>query len=111
MAGGRHVQFLVEKNILQLAPSATLDSVYPSLLPSSPPTTKAEKKRPEAQPSTGTAGSGSDEKMLLSQETGKVLARSLDIPELEIELERAIWQVERSISQNPEDPLEKEKKR
>ena len=111
MAGGRHVQFLVDKNILQPAPLAALDLVYPSLLPSSPPTTQAETGKPEAQPSSGAVNVGDDEKMLLSQETGRVLAESLNIPELEVELERAIWQVERSISQKKEAQLEKEKKR
>lgn len=37
------------------------------------------------------------EKMLLTQKNGQKLAQELDLPELEIELERAIWQVENAI--------------
>lgn len=111
LAGGRHIQFLVDKNILQLAPSAALDSIYPPLLPSMPPSQHTNADRPEAQLSNGTANLGDDEQILLSQEKGRVLAQSLAIPELEVELERAIWQVERSISKKSEELADKQKKR
>lgn len=34
------------------------------------------------------------EVMLLSQENGRKMVQLLEVPELEVELERAIWQVE-----------------
>lgn len=37
--------------------------------------------------------------MVLTQENGRKLAEGLDLPELEIELERAIWQVENAIKE------------
>lgn len=41
--------------------------------------------------------------MLLSQANGKIMTQALDLPQLEIELERAIWQVETAIeNQNAE---------
>lgn len=41
--------------------------------------------------------------MLLSQANGKIMTQALDLPQLEIELERAIWQVETAIKkQNAE---------
>jgi hypothetical protein len=43
------------------------------------------------------------EKLLLTQESGRKLAQALDIPELEVELERAIWQVEAAIRKQSED--------
>ncbi len=41
--------------------------------------------------------------MLLSQANGKKMTQALDLPQLEVELERAIWQVETAIKkQNKE---------
>ncbi|KKY36883.1 hypothetical protein UCDDA912_g03110 [Diaporthe ampelina] len=37
------------------------------------------------------------ETMLLSQANGKIMTQALDLPQLETELERAIWQVETAI--------------
>jgi hypothetical protein len=47
--------------------------------------------------------------MLLTQESRKELAKALDVPELELELERAIWQVEQAIEKQKEQQ-EKEQK-
>jgi hypothetical protein len=41
--------------------------------------------------------------MLLTQTTGRKLAEVLDIPELQVELERAIWQVETTIQKQPNE--------
>ena len=41
--------------------------------------------------------------MLLSQASGKKMTQELDLPQLEVEMERAIWQVEEAIrKQNKE---------
>lgn len=41
--------------------------------------------------------------MLLDQKNGKKMTQALDLPQLEVELERAIWQVEQAIQkQNAE---------
>lgn len=49
--------------------------------------------------------------MLLSQANGKKMTQALDLPQLEVEMERAIWQVEQAIrKQNTEkDEVDKEK--
>lgn len=41
--------------------------------------------------------------MLLSQENRRQLVKALEIPELEVELERAIWQVETAIQKEQEE--------
>ncbi len=46
--------------------------------------------------------------MLLQQWNGKLIAQALEVPELEVELERAIWQVEESLKTKEE--LEQDKK-
>lgn len=41
--------------------------------------------------------------MLLSQANGKNMTQILDLPQLEVELERAIWQVETAIRKQSEE--------
>ena len=44
--------------------------------------------------------------MLLSQANGKIMTQALDLPQLEVELERAIWQVETAIKKQNEELAE-----
>lgn len=39
------------------------------------------------------------EVMLLDQSSGKKMTQALELPQLEVELERAIWQVEHAIQE------------
>lgn len=75
IAGGKHIKWLVEKNLLQPTPSSTLDKLY-----SQSPKIVAGK-----------------EQLLLTQQQVASFSESLDVPALEIELERAIWQVEQAL--------------
>lgn len=45
--------------------------------------------------------------MLLSQANGKRMTQELELPQLEVELERAIWQVETAIKKQNEEVAEK----
>lgn len=47
------------------------------------------------------------ERILLSKRDGKLIAGILEVPELEAELARAVWQVERSL--RAEEELKEEK--
>ena len=105
MKGGTHLQFLLKNNLLTMAPSPLLDEVY------------AKQEPPLPTSPEPTTGSGTDpvenhrefpnpdgETMLLSQANGKKMTQALDLPQLEVELERAIWQVETAIKkQNAEE--------
>ncbi|KAI1264224.1 mitochondrial K+-H+ exchange-related-domain-containing protein [Xylariaceae sp. FL1019] len=102
-AGGRHIQWLVSNNFLTLEPSSTLDTVYPNRLPSPTPVQPTSKSSSGPNPSDQTEKpSPVEEKMLLTQASGRQLVKALDIPELEIEIERAIWQVETDIQKQHE---------
>ncbi|KAI2613844.1 mitochondrial K+-H+ exchange-related-domain-containing protein [Hypoxylon fragiforme] len=107
LAGGKHLQFLCDKNILSLMPSSGLNSIYSPLIPDSSvlkdPLAGADKSSSTLNNSTQP-----EEKMLLSQENGRQLVKILEIPELEVELERAIWQVEGAIRRAKEAKVEKE---
>ncbi|KXJ95694.1 mitochondrial K+-H+ exchange-related-domain-containing protein [Microdochium bolleyi] len=86
MAGGKHIQFLISNTLLSLAPNQTLNSIYPEMSETS--------KDPARE----------KERLLLSQDRGRELVKALEIPELEVELERAIWQVENAISKERQGP-------
>lgn len=110
LQGGKHIQFLVKNNLLALTPSPVLDAVYAEqqepLLWSPKPTTD-EDGEPLIQPDPSSFPAGfrnpNGETMLLSQVKGKKMTQALDLPQLEVELERAIWQVETAIKkQNAE---------
>ncbi len=95
--GGKHLQFLLKNNLLALSPSPILDEAYPSQkkpLPSSrEPTTDMDSEPIDPGGLLNPEG----ETMLISHENGKKMAQALEFPELEVELERAIWQVEEAI--------------
>ena len=42
------------------------------------------------------------EQMILSKSSGKIIAEQLDVPALEAEIERAIWQVQRAVNSKKE---------
>ncbi|KAK4697058.1 hypothetical protein P7C71_g962, partial [Lecanoromycetidae sp. Uapishka_2] len=51
---------------------------------------------------------GQEERLLLSETSGKLIAEYVDVPELAMEIERAVWQVEKSVKSKQE--LREEKK-
>ncbi|OPB38322.1 hypothetical protein A0O28_0014270 [Trichoderma guizhouense] len=87
--GGKHVQWLLQNNLLHLAPSKELDQLY----------TK-DGQAPADEP----AGK---EQMLITQKQIQDFSETLDLPAVEIELERAIWQVERALGKEDEQQTEK----
>lgn len=48
-----------------------------------------------------------EEKMLLSKSSGQLFAKYLDVPELAVEVERAVWQVEKALKAQQELKEEK----
>ncbi|KAI0386051.1 mitochondrial K+-H+ exchange-related-domain-containing protein [Hypomontagnella monticulosa] len=104
LAGGKHIQFLCKNNFLSLAPSPALDSIYSRLLPKIPnPKGSITETEKASSPAADNSKGPEEERMLLSQENGRELVKKLEIPELEIELERAIWQVEEAIRKEKEE--------
>lgn len=82
--GGKHIQWLIQNKLIREAPSDTLDELYKSTaLP-----LDDSKEAPE--------------KMLLSEKQVEAFSEKLEIPPLAIELERAVWQVERALKTDAE---------
>ncbi|KAM3439449.1 hypothetical protein MY4824_002724 [Beauveria thailandica] len=78
IAGGKHVQWLIENKLLVPSPSKALDLVY-----AQSPAAVAQIKDPEAK-----------EEILLTHTQIRTCTDALGIPELETELDRAVWQIE-----------------
>lgn len=100
LSGSKHLQFLVDKNLVTSKPSKILDELY------------ATGKRPFATVSTSEKTSTDpidvEEKMVLHQSDGKRIAEALGMPELDMELDRAVWQVEKALKANKDLKDEKE---
>ncbi|KAM0325528.1 hypothetical protein ACHAQA_007515 [Verticillium albo-atrum] len=95
LAGGDHLQFLIKNKLLDLTPSKKLDKVYTPLLPAA--SVKPSKPATgETEPLEGKSKKAAEEDLILSQKDGKKIVDVLDLPELEVEMERAIWQIDRA---------------
>ncbi len=114
LSGGKHIQFLLQNKLLSLTPSPIVDEVYAHQkfpLPSTPEPTTSPAADPIKTPdpaSEAQAQNPEGETMLLSQANGKRMTQALDLPQLEVELERAIWQVETAVRKSNAE-LAKEK--
>ncbi len=67
-----------------------------------------EVRRVGSEASSGSVPGDQEEKMLLSKTSGELIADYVEIPELAIEIERAVWQVEKSLQSKQELKEEKE---
>ncbi|KAG5958811.1 hypothetical protein E4U58_005244 [Claviceps cyperi] len=92
IAGAKHIQFLVSKKLLRLTASPVLDALYSQAGAQQ----KTQAPTP-SDPSSSSSNPTSRETLLLSQAQVRSFSEKLDVPALEIELERAIWQVEQAI--------------
>jgi hypothetical protein len=84
LAGSKHVEFLVNKQLITRKPSTILDELYSK--GNQPFQSNITGKEPGTEPA---------EKMVLHKSNCKPIATALGVPELETELDRAIWQVEK----------------
>lgn len=94
LSGSRHIQFLLENKFIKPTPSTILDTIYSNgHLPFD-----AVSKESAKEPSNFKNGVDLEERMVLHESNGKRIAEALDIPELTMELDRAVWQVEKALS-------------
>ncbi|APA05376.1 hypothetical protein sscle_01g001460 [Sclerotinia sclerotiorum 1980 UF-70] len=91
LAGSKHIEFLLKQNLIAAKPSKILDELY----------LRNKIPFPDPRCTTPTKSSKSKvsnvETMLLHASDGKRIAKALDIPELQMELDRAVWQVENDL--------------
>lgn len=94
--GSKHLQFLVENNLVNPLPSPEIERIYARALATLNGKASLEKKS-----STGTIEEieEKDKRILLDISDGKDLAKALNAPELAVEVERAVTQVNKKLKQ------------
>ncbi|GKT80196.1 hypothetical protein ColTof4_12619 [Colletotrichum tofieldiae] len=93
LEGGKHLRFLVDNKLLALSPSKLLNDIYTPLIPENTTQTPSQPALGQSEPLQGKGENAKDETILLSQANGQRIAKALNVPELAVEIERAIWQV------------------
>jgi len=99
LSGSKHIEFLLDRKLIVPKPSKILDELYSS------------GKKPFDAGSVSSTTSQSPareaETMILHKSDGKRIGEALGMPELEVELDRAVWQVDKAL--NAEKELKQEK--
>ena len=96
--GSKHLQFLMNKDLVKIAPSKLLHIAYTEAM--------MDIRMRELNVGVESVGSHArqdhnprevEERLLLSHGSGQLIADYVEIPELAAEIQRAVWQVERSL--------------
>jgi hypothetical protein len=91
LSGSKHIQFLLENKLVKPKPSPILDELYASGKLKFDATSKLSPEKSQADLKD------IEEVMVLHKSDGTRIAQALDLPELDIELDRAVWQVEKAL--------------
>ena len=110
------LEYLMSKNLIQQTASAQLDAMYTRglLHPTRQASREAEiPSEEEIQRVSQEVGEkskdGEEEVMVLQKWNGKLLAEAFELPEMEVEIERAVEQVEKAVEKEKGE-LEEEKR-
>ena len=120
LAGSNHLTHLLNNSTINRAPSTTLDSLYTAglLYPTrslsrDAPDPSLEKSRAVVERVREQTNGWQEAVMLLRGWNGKLIAERLRLPSLEVEIERAVEQVEKALveeKQKGQDEIRDEKK-
>jgi hypothetical protein len=99
LSGSKHIEFLLDKKLVQPKPSRILDELYSA---GKRPFDTVSSSSTVSQDSTADA-----ETMVLHRSDGKRISEALEMPELDVELDRAVWQVEKALTAKKELKEEK----
>lgn len=107
--GSKHIQFLMDNNLVKTSPSAMLRMAYTEATMDKRLWDLSQELHTISSETADKQVSGvNQEQMLLDRDSGELIANYLEIPELAVEIKRAVWQVERSLKAKQE--LGEEKK-
>jgi hypothetical protein len=105
LAGANHLQFLLDKKLLSHTPSKTLDEMYAAglIYPTrevsrQSPVPSAEQIQQVSREVQDQTTASAVDKMLLHRWNGKLVAERLQLPEMEVEIERAVEQVQSGLT-------------
>ncbi|KIW02200.1 uncharacterized protein PV09_06356 [Verruconis gallopava] len=109
LRGAQHLEFLVKNNLLIPSPSTAMDEVYTAGLMYPTRQMSRVARRPTREQGEAVAeiiktqtNGGVEDVMLLQKWNGKLLAEEFKLPAMEVEIERAVEQVEQSIKAKEE---------
>ncbi|KAH8804790.1 mitochondrial K+-H+ exchange-related-domain-containing protein [Xylogone sp. PMI_703] len=103
LAGSKHLEFLLDKNLVAPEPSVILNEIYARGKPDF-----GEKKGPTVDHVEAKQKGKEKEELVLQKEHAREISQALQVPELEMELGRALWQVRRMLK--AQEALVEEKK-
>ncbi|KAJ4287732.1 hypothetical protein N0V90_012436 [Kalmusia sp. IMI 367209] len=109
LTGSKHLEFLLQHNLPTPNPSSELDEVYTAGLMyptrkisrAAPRPTREQAEEVARVVETQTNG-GTEDAMVLQRWNGKLIAEQFHLPDMEVEIERAVEQVEQSIKAKDE---------
>lgn len=120
------LEYLMSKNLVKTTASTQLDTMYtaglihPTRQASREATAPAEQDVERVSRVVEAKANGDEEEVMVLQKwNGKLLAEAFKLPEMEVEIERAVEQVEKAIGERKqegerkrkeEDDIEKKKK-
>ncbi|EKG14065.1 hypothetical protein MPH_08807 [Macrophomina phaseolina MS6] len=109
LSGSKHLEFLLKNNLIKPKPSEELDEMYaaglihPSRQHSRDAPAPTRKQTEEvAEIIARQTNNETEDVMVLQKWNGKLLAERFHLPEMEVEIERAVEQVESSIKAKEE---------
>lgn len=114
--GGRFLEHLMQKDLIKTTDSKIMDELYAQGLLH--PHRDASREAPSPEPGAieqvvktieEQSKGGAEETMLLQRWNGKLIAERFKLPEMEIEIERAVEQVEKAMDAKKVE-LEQEKR-
>lgn len=109
LSGSKHIEFLLDNKLIKSQPSPILNQLYSTgKHPFYKPVASTIQQFPSSS-AQSQAGISESETIILKKSDGELIAEALKVPELEMELARAVWQVEKSLE--AEKQLKEEKKK
>ncbi|EMD62396.1 hypothetical protein GGP41_002076 [Bipolaris sorokiniana] len=114
LGGARHLEFLLKHNLPKHNPSWTLDELYTAGLMYPTRALSRAAPRPTPQQAQQVAAvvhqqtnNETEDVMVLQRWNGKLIAEQFNLPDMEVEIERAVSQVEKAIKSKEERMEEK----
>lgn len=95
LSGSRHIEFLLDNKLVKPKPSPILDELYASGKLRFDAASLSSKLSSKTESTDGQ--DDPNEQIVLHKSDGSRIAEALKIPELDVELDRAVWQVEKAL--------------
>lgn len=114
LSGSKHIQFLINKELIAPTASPILDALYaPGIMRATRGSSSLGSKPPKSSDSSAPLLKDQvpHEVMLLEEGDSTLIANALEMPELHAEIERAIWQVRKDIQAKQEAKEDKKDQR